>query len=75
MTKERGEMMSKTVREERQPEYRNVTDFLRGQASKIFKSIKENDETVFVTNHGKPTAVIISYDRYAKLKYKDKVDI
>lgn len=67
--------MSKAPRKDRPPEYKNVTDFLRGQASKIFKKVKEDDETVLVTSHGKPTAVIISYDRYTKLKYEDKVDI
>lgn len=67
--------MSNTVRKDRPPKLENITDFLRGQASKIFKSVKENDETVWVMSHGKPTAVIISYEKYNKLKYEDKVDI
>lgn len=67
--------MPKTRKKESPPEYRTSTDFLRGQASKIFKEVSEEDKVVLVTSHGKPNAVVISYERYKKLKYNDEVDI
>lgn len=50
------------------PEYRTATEFLRGQASKIFDEVIENDIVVIVNKHSKPQNVIISYERYKKLK-------
>ncbi len=67
--------MPKTRKKESPPEFRTATDFLRGQASKIFKEVSEEDKVVLVTSHGKPNAVVISYERYKKLKYDDEVDI
>lgn len=57
------------------PEYRSITEFLRGQASRIFSDIKEKDKVVIVNKQNKPQAVIISYDRYIRLKEKDNSDI
>lgn len=57
------------------PEYRTATQFLRGQASKIFDEVAEQDKVVIVNKHSKPQSVIISYDRYKKLKYDEGMDI
>lgn len=67
--------MPKARKKESPPDFYTATDFLRGQASKIFKEVSEEDKVVLVTSHGKPNAVVISYERYKKLKYNDEVDI
>lgn len=67
--------MAKPRKKEIPPEYRTSTDFLRGQASKIFDEVEKEDKVVLVTSHGKPKSVVISYERYKKLKYDDEVDI
>ena len=55
-------------------EHYNMTDFLKGQASKIITSISEDDTSGFVLNNGKPLAVIISNERYERL-LKAGIDI
>ena len=45
-----------------------MTEFLRGHASKIFDEVAEKDEVVLVNKNGKPQNIIISYDRYCRLK-------
>ena len=45
-----------------------ATEFLRGQASKIFDDVAQNDGVVVVNKNSKPHTVIISYDRYCRLK-------
>ena len=67
--------MAKAKKKESAPEYRTATEFLRGQASKIFDEVAKEDKIVLVTSHGKPKSVVISYERYKKLKYNDEVDI
>lgn len=57
------------------PIYKTATDFLRGQASKIFKEVSDNDLVVIVNRNSKPQNVIISFERYERLKSKDDVDI
>jgi len=57
------------------PENRTATEFLRGQASKIFDEVAVQDKVVIVNKHSKPQSVIISYERYKKLKYEEGVDI
>ena len=49
------------------PESHTATEFLRGQASKIFDSVASEDKIVTVIKHSKPQVVIISYERYKKL--------
>lgn len=71
----RGVLVAKVKKKENPPEYRTSTDFLRGQASKIFDEVAKEDKVVLVTSHGKPKSVVISYERYKKLKYNDEVDI
>jgi PHD/YefM family antitoxin component YafN of YafNO toxin-antitoxin module len=55
-------------------EHYNMSDFLRGQASKIITSVSEEDKTGFVLKHGKPMVVIISNERYERL-LKEGIDI
>lgn len=49
------------------PDYESVTPFLKGQASKIFKDVADNDKVLIVQKQNKPQNVIISYERYKKL--------
>ena len=56
------------------PESHTATEFLRGQASKIFEKVAENDKVVLVNKNSRPQNVIISYDRYCRLK-EQGVDI
>ena len=55
-------------------EHHNMSDFLRGQASRIITSISENDTTGYVLKHGKPLVVMISNERYERL-LKSGIDI
>jgi PHD/YefM family antitoxin component YafN of YafNO toxin-antitoxin module len=55
-------------------EHYNMTDFLKGQASKIITSISEEDTAGFVLKNGKPLAVIMSNERYERL-LKAGIDI
>lgn len=48
-------------------EHFNMSDFLRGQASRIITSISNEDKAGFVLKNGKPIAVLISNDRYERL--------
>ena len=48
-------------------EHYNMSDFLRGQASKIITTISTEDKAGFVLKNGKPMAVIISNDRYEQI--------
>jgi len=57
------------------PDYRSMTEFLRGQASRIFTEVKDQDKVVIVNKQNKPQAVVISYARYKRLKEKSNVDI
>ena len=44
-----------------------MTDFLKGQSSKIITNLSNEDNTAFVLKNGKPLAVIISNERYERL--------
>lgn len=50
------------------PDNHTATEFLRGQASKIFEEVSEEDKVVIVNKNSKPQNVIISYERYVRLK-------
>jgi prevent-host-death family protein len=50
------------------PENHTATEFLRGQASKIFEDVAKKDTVVIVNKNSRPKNVIISYDRYKRLK-------
>lgn len=56
------------------PDYESVTPFLKGQASKIFKKVADNDTVLIIQKQNKPQNVIISYKRYLALK-KSGADI
>ena len=50
------------------PEYEGITSFQKGQASKLFKKVVDEDQVLIVNKQNKPQTVIISYDRYLRLK-------
>ena len=50
------------------PSHHQMTEFLRGQASRIFDEVAEKDDVVLVNKNSKPHNIIISYDRYCRLK-------
>lgn len=56
------------------PKYKQMTEFLRGQASRIFTDVAKEDNVVIVLKNSKPQNVIISYEKYEELKNKG-VDI
>ena len=51
-----------------------MSDFLRGQASKIVTAVAEEDKTGFILKNGKPLAIIMSNERYERL-LKAGIDI
>ncbi|MFT8313408.1 MAG: type II toxin-antitoxin system Phd/YefM family antitoxin [Clostridium sp.] len=55
-------------------EHYNMSDLLRGQASKIVTSIAEKDTTGYILKNGKPLAILISNERYERL-LKAGIDI
>lgn len=55
-------------------QYYNMSEFLRGQASKIITAVSEDDCTGFVCKHGKPVAILMSNERYERL-LKAGIDI
>lgn len=55
-------------------EHYNMSDFLKGQSSKIITAISNEDKVGFVLKNGKPLAVVISNDRYERL-LKAGIDI
>ncbi len=59
--------MAKIKKQRILPESHTATEFLRGQASKIFDSVANENKTVTVIKHSKPQVVIISYEQYKKL--------
>ena len=50
------------------PDNHTVTEFLRGKASQIFDTVSEKDNVVIVNKNSRPQNVIISYERYKRLK-------
>lgn len=48
-------------------EHYNMSDLLRGQASKIITAVAKDDKTGFVLKNGKPQAVLMSNERYERL--------
>ena len=59
----------------KEPEYRAVSELAKGKSPEIIKIVNDEDRPVILTKQGKPTSVIISYERYTKLKYTDNADI
>ena len=48
-------------------DFYNMSDFLKGQSSKIITQLSENDEAAFILKNGKPKAILISKERYERL--------
>ena len=48
-------------------DFYNMSDFLKGQSSKIITKLSENDEAAFILKDGKPKAILISKERYERL--------
>ncbi len=62
-------------RVQKQPmEFYNMSDFLRGQSSKLITRLSEDDKTAFVLKNGKPVAILMSNERYERL-LKAGIDI
>lgn len=56
-------------------DYKPITDFLRGKASIIFREVADNDSVVIVNRNSKPQNVIISFERYERMKESGEVDL
>ena len=52
----------------------NMSDFLKGQSSKIITQLSKEDEAAFILKNGKPKAVVLSNERYERL-LKAGIDI
>ena len=50
------------------PDYEAITSFQKGQASRIFKEVKERDKVLIVNKQNKTQNVVISYERYLRLR-------
>ena len=50
------------------PDYEAITSFQKGKASRIFKEVKERDKVLIVNKQNKPQNVVISYERYLRLR-------
>lgn len=37
---------------------------LRRQASKVVNSLRESDDVAYITQHGRPAAVLVNFDQY-----------
>ncbi len=48
-------------------EHYNMSDFLKGQASKIFTKVSDDDSVGYVLKHGKPMVIMMSNERYERL--------
>ena len=66
--------MSETKKSITPMEHYNMSDFLRGQASKIITAVSEEDKTGFILKNGKPLAIVMSNERYERL-LKAGIDI
>ena len=55
-------------------DYYNMSDFLRGQSSKLITKLSDEDTAAFVLKNGKPIAVLISNERDERL-LKSGIDI
>ena len=67
--------MDNEDRVKKQPmDFYNMSDFLRGQSSKLITKLSYEDRAAFVLKNGKPIAVLISNERYERL-LKSGIDI
>ena len=40
---------------------------LRRQASEVIKSLRETKDAIYITQHGRPAAVLVDYEKYEAL--------
>ena len=40
---------------------------LRRQASQVVKTLREGSEAIYITQHGRPAAVLVDYEKYEAL--------
>lgn len=70
-----GVKMDNEDRVKKEPmDFYNMSDFLRGQSSRLITRLSDEDRTAFVLKNGKPIAVLISNERYERL-LKAGIDI
>jgi prevent-host-death family protein len=50
------------------PDFESATVFSRGQAARVFQEVKDQDKVLIVNKQNRPQTVIISYERYRRLK-------
>ena len=63
-----GVKMDNEDRVKKEPmDFYNMSDFLRGQSSRLITRLSDEDRTAFVLKNGKPIAVLISNERYERL--------
>lgn len=55
-------------------EHHNITEFLKGQSSKILTEMAKSDRTGFIQKNGKPLVVVMSNERYERL-LQEGIDI
>lgn len=55
-------------------DFYNMSNFLKGQSSKLITRLSDEDRVAFVLKNGKPLAVLISNDRYERL-LKSGIDV
>lgn len=55
-------------------DFYNMSDFLKGQSSKLITKLSDEDKAAFVLKNGKPIAVLVSNGRYERL-LKAGIDI
>lgn len=67
-------MINENKNKKQPMEFFNMSDFLRGQSSKLITGLSEEDKTAFVLKNGKPVAVLISQERYERM-LKAGIDI
>lgn len=48
-------------------EYRNITEFNKGQSSRVIKEAADSTVPFMIMKNGKPLAVMISYRKYCEL--------
>lgn len=41
---------------------------LRRQANEIINSVRETNDAVYITQHGRPVVVLVDYERYEQLQ-------
>ena len=75
MTVKVGVDMGQEDKTQKQPmEFYNMSDFLKGQSSKLITRLSDEDKAAFVLKNGKPIAILISNERYERL-LKAGIDI